>query len=853
MHHLAGARASTKDGTLPIVLLSLVLMQAAWATYSGVTEFEVDIDHGRSSPWDLVMGVVSAGEVVGVLLVFARRNAGFAVAVSAEVLRFVIAVFTKASVDGYILTFTIVSPFVLLYVYSRLDDVPDEADADGTPPDGDVDRPTGRKDRAGSPQVFLSYSRRQFYFAESLMLRLDGNAIPVWFDTHRIQAGADWKESIDGGLAACTSLVLVASRDALKSKNVDYEWRTALKDGKQVYVVLFEAVALPPELSREAVAIIDLRSRFEAKVETLVELLTQPRRHRDRAPKGNPLRLPSRLPPSVFLTTTALGLIFAASLFFDVLNARVLLAITEPHARNLPEDVDPSFTTHLLGFTFHGLSSKVYAFLGITVMTLLLTALSAFLLVAVLYRRRFVLALLPLALLGSAWLYVNTSFIEHSTSHVIVSVTGGLMSTPANLHSSAWRDLDDMLLGQYVDYGSSYAFTYGSSFLSTGDASPYLTATSAQWRWPTLLLLGLAVVAFWKSRRSASLYRWLATGVAPERLRLQHNEPPGAHRGDHHVLPARLPSRTASERPPGWRLLHHPADGHIAAEIEAALADRGHADGESPERRVVPIVLLTNRTRLDWLEELERENPDLVYVVCTSVRQVETLALLGRHQWFDYRERSHDKLALLARSLRQGSSTSADYSFPALPERLTRTVVPGPVRYKSHAMRLCATWLAAVALFGEGRVYSSFVHDEGSGRLIPWVTGLMFWICLPCCLYLFWLAVELTSARTTYRRFRTRLNIVMVTLLITQLQFLLSFDDQFGTVLLGALVNVFLAMAWLTPDAGHVRRWLPAVQSPVVGTLAVPLRHQFGYSSTIYLGLFVFCYLSAAMFFADAA
>jgi hypothetical protein len=281
-----------------------------------------------------------------------------------------------------------------------------------------------------------------------------------------------------------------------------------------------------------------------------------------------------------------------------------------------------------------------------------------------------------------------------------------------------------------------------------------------------------------------------------------------------------------------------------------------HAGDESSERHDVSIVLLTNHTRLAGLERLERDNTDLICVVCTNIQPAETLKLLRRHQWFDYRERSYDKLALLAQSLQKSSPTSAGYAFPALPESLTRMVLPGPVRYKSHAMRLCATWLLAMTLFGEGRVYSSLTRVEGIGRLVPPLTRLMFWICIPCCLYLFRLAIELASARITYAHFQRRLNIVMTTLFITQLQFLLSFDDEFGTVLLGTLINAVLAITWFTPDAGVLQRWLPADQSQSTGpagTLAVPLWRQFALSSVIYLALFAFSYLSGVIFFADTA
>lgn len=838
-------RSSSGRGTLSIILLIILLTQAGWVMYSSITEFEVDIDHSIRSPDGILgLGLAAGGELIGIILILARYNVGFMIAIASALLRVIISLLPDLPFDGMaVIGIMILSFLGVHFAY-------DDTDTEYSPTNPDIapsitaGAPTGKLD------VFLSYSRSQFYFAESLMLRLEGNAVSVWFDTHRIQAGTDWKDSIDRGLSACASMVLVLSRDALASENVDYEWRTALEHGKRLYVVLFEAVDPPPELSREAVAIIDMRTRFTPKVRTLLDLLARPRHHRDRTPTGDPLRLPLRRPPVISLTTITLVLVFATSLFFDFLNARTLIAIITPNDKNIPEEVPIDYTTHLLGVTLHGMGSKVDAFLGICVVTLLLTILTAYLLTAILYRRRFVLGLLPLTLLGSCWLYLNTSFIEHSTNHIVVSTSGGLMMIPANTNSTAWRDIDDMLLAKPVDDTSFYSFEHGSPFLSVGDEADYLTATGAQWRLLTLLLLALAVIAFVASRRSGSFYRWLATGVAPERLRFRHNRdlPPTTQWTDVH-------RGTVAARRPRWRLLHHPADSQIAAEVETALTGWVSADSEGSPARDVAVVLLTNHVRLDWLEEVERDNADLIYVVCTNIRQAESLRLLRQRQWFDYRERSYDKLILLARSVQRGSSTGAAYSFPPLPEKLTRTVLPVSVQYKSHAMRLCATWLLAVTLLGQGRLYSSFVQDEGIGRLFPVLVMLMFWICIPCCLHLFWLAVELTSARITYTRFRRHLNAVMIVLFVTQLQFLLSFDDQVSTVLLGALLNAFLVTAWLTPDAAQLRRWLPADSGRTSGaaTLAVPVWSWPTRASMIYPALFVFCYWSGLMFFADAS
>lgn len=809
MYTNASTPSATSRAITRVIALVALLATTGWATYSNITASEVAIDHG-ARPSIPFLGLLSAFGLIVVLVRYARIEA--------------------EDVD-----------LVLL--------------------DGDVGPPVIRVAESGRFDVFLSYSRSQFYFAESLMLRLERNGVSAWFDTSRLRAGDDWRASIDRGLATCTSLVLVASRSALASPNVDYEWRSALRHGKKIDIVLFEAVRLPPELSDAAATITDMRTGFERKATKLATRLTTPDNDHHKARARNQFRFLPREPASVSLLKLTLILILAASLYFDYFNARTLVAIVTPHPKDIPDDSDLGFTSNILGVTFHGLPSKIYAFLGITVGTVALTVLAAYLLAALTYRWRFVLTVLPVTLFGSAWLYLDTSFINHSTSHIVVSINDRFEEMPANLNSSAWRDLGDALLGQYVDYGPPLVpLDYGSPFLSIGDAAPSLTTTSELWRVPTLLLLALATVAFLTARRSGALYRRLATGDASEDLRIRHNRrrdlPSGGR--THPSRAGEYPPRRGASRkkPPSWRLLHEPEDSQIAAEIETALTECLRAADDSLAPRDVTIVLLSNHTRQATLDSLEDGGPDLIYVVCTNIVLAEALNAHRRYQWFDYRKRSYRKLTLLAQSVLKGSDRRVSYSFPALPERLTTMVVPGPVRYKSHVIRLCATWLLAVTLFGRGQNYGRFLTDEGAGQLFPLLTRLMFWICIPCCLYFFWLGLELASTRTTYERFERRQRIVMIILFVTQLQFLLSFDDQLSIVLLGTLVNIFLAIAWFTPNAGHLQRWLPMNQrqpTQPVGTLAVPLWRQFARSSVVYLALFIFCYGSGVIFFADVA
>lgn len=156
--------------------------------------------------------------------------------------------------------------------------------------------------------VFISYSRKQFYFAESLALHLQKRQVRVWFDFHQLQPSVDWRNSILSAIEACSCLVLVASRDALTSPYVRDEWIKAQSSGKSIYIALFEPVSLPPDLL--AAAVIDFRKGFDRGVERLVGCLYGSF-FADPAPKPNALGLPLRLPFTVMLP--ALTLVYSGA------------------------------------------------------------------------------------------------------------------------------------------------------------------------------------------------------------------------------------------------------------------------------------------------------------------------------------------------------------------------------------------------------------------------------------------------------------------------------------------------------------------------------------------------------------
>ena len=50
-----------------------------------------------------------------------------------------------------------------------------------------------------SQPLFISYSRKDYYFAESLAYHLRKREIPVWLDAKDLKPGVDWARDLEGG------------------------------------------------------------------------------------------------------------------------------------------------------------------------------------------------------------------------------------------------------------------------------------------------------------------------------------------------------------------------------------------------------------------------------------------------------------------------------------------------------------------------------------------------------------------------------------------------------------------------------------------------------------------------------
>src|SRR5215467_13976409 len=70
---------------------------------------------------------------------------------------------------------------------------------------------------------FISYSRKDYYFAESLAFHLARFGVHVWLDVRDLEPGKDWERGLEQALDAATTVVLVASRDSMASPHVRSE------------------------------------------------------------------------------------------------------------------------------------------------------------------------------------------------------------------------------------------------------------------------------------------------------------------------------------------------------------------------------------------------------------------------------------------------------------------------------------------------------------------------------------------------------------------------------------------------------------------------------------------------------
>ncbi|MFJ2932226.1 toll/interleukin-1 receptor domain-containing protein [Streptomyces sp. NPDC087219] len=92
----------------------------------------------------------------------------------------------------------------------------------------------------GTGKVFVSYSRRDSAFAERLHQQLSGLLREVWVDWLDIEPSARWRERIDEAIRGSDAVIVLLSRDSLRSKYCWLECERALALRKRVLPVVID-------------------------------------------------------------------------------------------------------------------------------------------------------------------------------------------------------------------------------------------------------------------------------------------------------------------------------------------------------------------------------------------------------------------------------------------------------------------------------------------------------------------------------------------------------------------------------------------------------------------------------------
>jgi hypothetical protein len=122
-----------------------------------------------------------------------------------------------------------------------------------------------------APKLFISYSRAQTPFVDRLAGQLEDRGYPLWLDYQKLVPARPWFEQIEAGIDGAEVLLLIVSKESIRSKNVEPEWKRALERGKRVVLVIFEAVTLPPPL--QTCEWVDVRGDYKVAFQQLLQLI----------------------------------------------------------------------------------------------------------------------------------------------------------------------------------------------------------------------------------------------------------------------------------------------------------------------------------------------------------------------------------------------------------------------------------------------------------------------------------------------------------------------------------------------------------------------------------------------------
>lgn len=128
--------------------------------------------------------------------------------------------------------------------------------------------------------VFLSYARADHALAGKIRKYLKKLDVPVWQDVQELEAGDDWEAEIIRALRQSSALILILTKQALRSTFVSFESAFSRGAGAKLIPVLAEKVRLPRPLS--STNVVDFTAKRKPWT-ALADALNKPALERARA------------------------------------------------------------------------------------------------------------------------------------------------------------------------------------------------------------------------------------------------------------------------------------------------------------------------------------------------------------------------------------------------------------------------------------------------------------------------------------------------------------------------------------------------------------------------------------------
>jgi len=121
--------------------------------------------------------------------------------------------------------------------------------------------------------VFLSYSKKDHFFAELAEIKLAQADIKLWRDQGQLIAGTDWRQGIEHGISNSLAILVALSDNSAESSYVTYEWAYGLGKGKTIIPLKLTECSVHPKL--ETIQYLDFSIPGALPWESLIERIQE--------------------------------------------------------------------------------------------------------------------------------------------------------------------------------------------------------------------------------------------------------------------------------------------------------------------------------------------------------------------------------------------------------------------------------------------------------------------------------------------------------------------------------------------------------------------------------------------------